>query len=121
MFMRGEKVFLDALDISTTRPIKKLAHCYLGPFPVIRPVGTHAYQLKLLYTILCIHPVFHVVKLLPVPPDPTAGWQAKPPPPPEIVKGEERYEVEEVMNSQMHLGRLQYLVRWKGYRHKENL
>jgi hypothetical protein len=46
-FAAGEKVFLDASDISTTRPTKKFAHCYLGPFSVVRPVGLHAYHLKL--------------------------------------------------------------------------
>ena len=43
-----------------------------------------------------------------------------PPPPPEIVGGEERYEVEEVVDSRFYCRRLQYLVRWKGYGHEEN-
>jgi hypothetical protein len=46
-FAVGEKVFLDASDISTTRPTKKFTHRYLGPFPIVRPVGSHAYRLKL--------------------------------------------------------------------------
>jgi hypothetical protein len=46
-FAVGEKVFLDAANISTTRPTKKFAHRYLRPFPVVRPVGSHAYCLKL--------------------------------------------------------------------------
>jgi hypothetical protein len=46
-FAVGEKVFLDAADISTTRPMKKFAHRFLGPFPIVRPVGFHAYRLKL--------------------------------------------------------------------------
>jgi hypothetical protein len=32
------------------------------------------------------------------------------PPPPEIVGGEERYEVEEIINSRMRGRKLQYLV-----------
>jgi hypothetical protein len=68
-----------------------------------------------------IHPVFHVVKLMPVPPDPIKGRHATPPPPPEIVGGEERYEVEEVIDSRLWYRRLQYLVRWKGYGHEESL
>ena len=46
-FMAGDKVFLNALDISTTRPSKKFAHHYLGPYPIVCPVGSHVYCLKL--------------------------------------------------------------------------
>lgn len=92
--MIGQKVFLDAMDIHTTRPTKKFAHCFLSPYPVVRPVGSHAYRLKL-------------------------------PPPPIYVTnspgGKERYKIEEVINSCIYRGRLQYLVRWKGYGHEENL
>ena len=72
-FVAGEKVYLDASDISTMRPMKKFAHRYLGPFPIVQPVGTHTYQLKLPQLMSRIHPVFHVVKLMPVPPDPIVG------------------------------------------------
>ena len=34
-FVASKKVYLDASDISTTRPMKKFMHCYLGPFPII--------------------------------------------------------------------------------------
>jgi len=66
----GDKVFLDASDIHTTCPSKKLSHHFLGPFPVVHPVGLHAYHLQLPPSMSCIHPVFHVVKLMPVPEDP---------------------------------------------------
>ena len=66
-----------------------------------------------------IHPVFHVVKLMPVPPDPIIR-QCTRPPPPEIIGGEKRYEVEEVINSHFWHRKLQYLVKWKGYGYKEN-
>jgi Chromo (CHRromatin Organisation MOdifier) domain len=42
------------------------------------------------------------------------------PPPPEIVGGERRYKIAEVMDSWLRYGRLEYLVRWKGYGHEEN-
>jgi hypothetical protein len=61
------------------------------------------------------------MKLLLVPPDLIVRRCSKPPSPPKIVGGKERYEVEEVIQSWMSRGRLQYLVRWKGYGHKENL
>jgi len=70
MFTVGDKVFLDASNICTTRPSKKLSHRFLGLFPVVHPVGSHAYRLRLPPSMSCIHPVFHVVKLMPVPNDP---------------------------------------------------
>jgi hypothetical protein len=38
-----------------------------------------------------------------------------PPPEPEIVDGEEHYEVESILDSQLSRGALQYRIRWKGY------
>ena len=55
---------------------------------------------------------------MPVSPDPIIGHHAKPPPPPEIIGGEETYKV---INSRFWHRKLQYLVKWKGYGHKENL
>jgi len=62
-----------------------------------------------------LHPVFNVVKLTPAPSDPIAGRQALPPPPPELIDGEEEYVVEEIRDSRMFRRRLQYLVKWEGY------
>jgi hypothetical protein len=119
--MIGDKVFLEASDISMTRPMKKFTHQYLGPYSIVCLVGLHAYCLKLPQSMSHLHPVFHVIKLMPVPPDPIEGRQACLPPPPKIIGGEERYEVEEVIDSRMRGRKLQYLVRWKGYGHEENL
>jgi hypothetical protein len=45
-FTLGDMVFLDLSDIKTTQLSKKLLHRNSGPFPVICPVGTHAYCLR---------------------------------------------------------------------------
>jgi len=44
-FTAGEKVFLDASNICMTCPSKKLLHCFLSPFPIVHPVGSHTYCL----------------------------------------------------------------------------
>jgi len=44
-FAAGDKVFLDASNICMTYPLKKLSHCFLGPFPVVHLVGLHTYRL----------------------------------------------------------------------------
>lgn len=35
VYSPGDKVFLDASNIKTTRPSPKLSHRYLGPFPIV--------------------------------------------------------------------------------------
>jgi hypothetical protein len=95
----GDMVYLDSRDIHTTRPSQKLAHCYLGPYKVERCVGTHAYRLKLPAAMSCLHPVFHVVKLLPALQDPIPGRQPAAVPEPELIDGEEHYKVEEILDS----------------------
>ena len=60
----GDKLYLDASDIRTTRPSQKLGHRYLGPFTVTQRVSQNAYRLRLLASMSRLHPVFNVVKLL---------------------------------------------------------
>ncbi len=62
-----------------------------------------------------LHPVFNVVKLSPAPDDRIVGRRQNPPPPLELVDGEEEYIVEEILNSRMFRWKLQYLVKWEGY------
>jgi len=73
VFNPGDKVFLDASDIRTTRPSQKLSHRWLGPFVVECRIGPMAYRLKLPHRMKQLHPVFNVVKLTPAPDDPIPG------------------------------------------------
>src|SRR5271169_6988877 len=59
----GDKVWLDASDIKTTRPSHKLAHRRLGPYVIERRVGPAAYRLKLPPSLSRLHPVFPIVTL----------------------------------------------------------
>jgi len=43
----GEKVWLDASNIQTGRPAKKLDHKRLGPFPVSKVLANNTYELRL--------------------------------------------------------------------------
>jgi transposase InsO family protein len=111
----GNKVYLDTSDIQTTRPSRKLSHCRLGPFPIVERVGNNAYRLQLPLSMKRLHPVFNVVKLTMAPDDPIPGRQAIPPPPPEIVDGEEEWVVEEILDTKMVNRKLRYLVKWAGF------
>jgi hypothetical protein len=68
-----------------------------------------------------IHPVFHIDLLMPYHETPIHGTNYQHPPP-DLVEGEEEYEVETVLASR-RFGRgkkLQYLVKWKGYPDSDN-
>jgi hypothetical protein len=43
MYRVGDKVYLDASDIQTTRPSRKLSYCHLGPFTIDKQVSPNAY------------------------------------------------------------------------------
>jgi len=72
-FKAGDMVFLDASDIQTTRPSRKLSHRRLGPFLIDSQVGNGAYRLRLPPSMSRLHPVFNVVKLSLAPLDPIPG------------------------------------------------
>jgi len=114
-FKAGNMVFLDASDIQTTRPSRKLSHHRLGPFPIDSQVGNGAYRLSLPPSMSRLHPVFNVVKLSLAPPDPIPGRWTSPPPLLEIVDGEEEWVVEEILDSWMVNQKLRYLVKWEGF------
>ena len=114
VFAPGDYVYLDTTDIHTTQPLKKLSHRRLGPFPVERCIGTHAYHLTLPVSMKRLHPVFNVVKLTAALTDPIPGRHRPQPPPLELIDGEEEYIVEEIIDSRLFRCRLQYLVKWEG-------
>ena len=115
-----DRVYLDASNIHTTRPSRKLSHRRLGPFLVIRKVGNSPYHLRLPPSMSRLHPVFNVVKLTLAPEDPVTGRHLHPPPLPEIVNREEEFIVQEILDSRVINQKLCYLVKWEGYRIKHN-
>jgi hypothetical protein len=94
-------VYLDAANIQTTHPSKKLSHRRLGPYPVERRIGKHAYCLTLPPPMRRLHPVFNIVKLTLAAEDPICGRHQTPPPLPELINNKEEYIVENILNSRM--------------------
>jgi transposase InsO family protein len=117
-FLPGDRVWLDARNIVTRRPSRKLDHRRLGPFEVVADPALrtpHAVRLRLPDSML-IHPVFHVSLLEHAANDPFPG-QLQLPPPPVEVDGEHEFYADDVLDSRI-FGRwkkLQYLIRWTGY------
>ena len=119
-FAPGDKVLLDARNLKTKAPSKKLAPRRYGPFEVVKQVSPMSYRIALPQSMK-IHNVFHIDLLIPYNETEEYG-ETYPQPPPELIDGEEEYEVEEIINERRH-GRnrkLQYLIKWKGYPSSEN-
>lgn len=116
-FAPGDLVWLDARNIKTLRPSKKLDNRRLGPFKILSEVSSHARKLELPLTLKRIHPVFHVSLLEPDFPNPFP-LRSEPPPIPILLGNDLEYEVQQVLNSKRANragAKLVYLVQWKGY------
>jgi hypothetical protein len=76
------------------------------------------YQLKLPLQ-WSIHPVFHASLLMPYieTNEHSANYTR---PPPNMIEGEEQYEVEVIQAHQRRNHKLQYLIKWKGYPESDN-
>lgn len=114
----GQYVWLDARNIKTLRPLKKLDWKNLGPFRIKEIISPHAYKLDLPASMR-IHPVFNVSLLRPAAKNPVPGQRQEPPPPTEV-EGLEEWQVEDILDSYWEKRgrgppRLKYLVKWTGY------
>ena len=113
----GDKVWLSAKDLKLNRPAQKLSERQLGLFEIIKVVSPNAMKLKLPASYK-IHNVINVSRLK-LYKEPTAGQRVTPPEPVEV-EGQPEYEVEEVLDSRLKKGKLEYLVKWSGYTDEYN-
>ena len=95
---------------------KKLHPRNLGPFKVLERISDVSYKIDLPKNFR-IHPIIHIEELEPFPKD---KFNREDPLPPTLVNGHEEYEVEKVLDKRKHYGKIQYLIKWKGYPHSES-
>ena len=119
-FRIGDKVWLEGHNLRSDRPLIKLSAKRYGPFKITKVLSPITYQLQLPISWK-IHDVFHVDLLTPYKETPMQGPNFIEPPP-DLINGEEEYEVELILDSRKNGRgrRLQYLVKWKGYSDTEN-
>ena len=119
-FETGNRVWLEGKNLKLPYQNLKLAPKRYGPFKVTKIISPVAYQLNLPPS-WTIHNVFHAGLLSPY--RETKQYGANfPRPPPDVINGEEEYEVEAIRNHR-RFGRqrtLQYLIKWKGYPEADN-
>lgn len=117
-FTQGMKVWLDGRNLKTGYPHRKLAPKRLGPFRIKKVMGRTTYRLQL-PNKWKVHDVFHGSMLTPYH-ETTEHGRNYIEPPPDIVEGEEEYEVENILSHRIRRGKQEYLVSWKGYSASEN-
>ena len=113
----GDKVWLSTKDIKINRPSRKLTERQLGPFEIVKVVSPNAVKLKLPASFK-IHDVINVSQVRPYKP-PVIGQCVTPSEAVEV-EGAPEYEVEEVIDSRLKRGKLEYLVKWSGYTDDHN-
>lgn len=116
-FQVGQQVFISSQFLNTTRPTRKLAERFLGPFDLIGKISDLSFVVKMPPYLRTVHPVFHVSQLEPAFPN-TIPDREVPPPAPVEIDGELEFEVAEILDSKLdrrYACRLRYYVRWAGY------
>jgi hypothetical protein len=119
-FVSGDKVWLDGRNLRTKAPsnLRALTPRRFGPYEVIKQMSPVTYRLKLPIS-LKIHDVFHVDLFTPYHETEEHGENYAQPPP-ELIDGEEEYQVEEIIDERINRRKKQYLVKWLGYPVSEN-
>jgi len=116
----GQQVWLDTTHLKLPYQKAKLTPKRLGPFKITKEISPVAYRLAL-PTNWRIHNVFHASLLNPYHETNTHGPNFTRPPP-DLVEGEEEFEVERIVAHRTfgRSKRLQYLIKWKGYPESDN-
>jgi hypothetical protein len=118
-YQPGDQVWLEGTNIRTTHPTAKLAPKHHGPFTVKEALSDITYRLDL-PSSWKIWNAFHVSLLTPYRETASHGPNFTRPPP-DLIEGEEQYEVERILDSKRGRGRaFRYLVKWKGYPDADN-
>jgi len=116
----GNLVLLSTKDLKWQmkgRRSEKLTEYFVGPYKVKGIISSNAIELELPKSIR-IHPVVNVsrVRLYKL----QVKGQKKTPPKLVIIKGEEEFKVEKIINKRTVRGKEKFLVRWKGYTVEED-
>ena len=105
----GDKVWLSTRNLYTKRPSQKLDMRWAGSFKIKRVISPYNYELNL-PKALQVHPVFYVNLIDLMATDLLEGHQQEPPPL-LIIDGEEKWLVEDILDSQKIRGSFNYLVK----------
>jgi hypothetical protein len=110
----GGKVYLVSRNLRTKRPSRKLDFRKIGPFKIDKRISENNYALALPSTMRLRTNVFHISLLEPTPENARLDKDA------EAEDEEEEWDVEEVLDSRIMKGQLEYLVKWLDFGPEDN-
>jgi len=111
----GDLVMLSTKDLKyqmIRRRTEKLTERFIGPYKIKKIILSNVVELELPSTIK-IHPVVNISRIRRYVGQ--VEGQKKEQPAPVIIEGEEKWEVERILNKQRVIGKDKYLVCWKGF------
>jgi len=111
----GDLVMLSTKDLKyqmVERRTEKLMERFVGPYKIKKIVSLNAVELELPSTIK-IHSVVNVSRIQRYVEQ--VEGQRKEQPAPVVIEGEEKWEVERILNKWQIQGKDKYLVQWKGF------
>ena len=117
-FKVNDKVWLESRNLKIPYQSRKLAPKREGPFKINEVLGPVTYRLTLPRQWK-IHNVFHAA-LLTLFKETSFHGTTETWPPPDLIDGEQEYKFEALLAHRKQRGKLQYLVKWKGYDTSEN-
>ena len=117
-FKKGEKVWLEARNLKCSDINPKFASKREGPFTITKVLSPITYQLRLPKTWK-IHTVFHTTLLSSYRENDVHGPNF-PASPPDLIAGEEEYEIDRILYHRGSPSWQSFLIWWKGYLAKED-
>ena len=117
-FKQGDLVWLESKNLKIPYESRKLAPKREGPFEIEKVLGKTVYRLKLPFQWK-IHPVFHAALLTPYKETDEHGPNFIKPPP-DLIDGQEEFEVENILTHRRKGNKWEFLIRWKGYGPNDN-
>jgi len=100
------------LDIFKARPCKKLNFIWYGPLDILKKISPVSYKLLLPHNCH-IHDVFHVDRLKPAAEMPRGVGRSRSRTLP--ATADKVYTVDRILADRRRYGKVQYLIKWKGY------
>jgi len=116
-FKVGDRVYVEATNLETNRPSRKLSDKRLGPYEIVDKVGSSSYRVRLPGNTRKYN-VFNEALLTPYHEPPTHRRDERPAP--EIIDDAEEHEVESILDSRRRGRGYQFLIKWKGFPTSEN-
>ena len=119
-YQEGDQVWIEGTNLKTLYPTAKLGPKCYGPFKFLKQMSLAVYWVEI-PKHWKIHNVFHA-NLITLYKETELHGPNYTQPPPDLVDGEEEYEVEKIIDMKQ-MGRwckTYYLVKWKGYPTSDN-